>query len=126
MDGRTYSIGRDGHIQLDDTSVSRGHAEIRFLDGRIFLRDLKSTNGTYLIQGTESDRFDEGFVAPNQQVLIGNQVYTIRNLLAKVGVYVTQDPRAGLMVRLTKPQKKILDIDTGDVTRLQAPPGVRM
>lgn len=39
--------GVDGII-LDHPRVSRTHAEIRFVDGKPFLRDLASSNGTFL------------------------------------------------------------------------------
>ena len=42
--GRLASL----EIVLDDSSVSRRHAEVRFADGGWFVRDLESTNGTYV------------------------------------------------------------------------------
>lgn len=43
-------IGRksDQDIRLDDRKVSRQHAQIINVNGRYFLQDLNSTNGTYL------------------------------------------------------------------------------
>ncbi len=48
--GGTYLIGREGaDIEVDDAKVSRKHAEISLLGpGAYFLRDLASTNGTFL------------------------------------------------------------------------------
>ena len=42
--------GRLGSLEivLDDSSVSRRHAEVRFGDDGWFVRDLESTNGTYV------------------------------------------------------------------------------
>ncbi len=42
--GRLASL----EIALDDSSVSRKHAEVRFGDDGWFVRDLESTNGTYV------------------------------------------------------------------------------
>ena len=42
--GRLASL----EIVLDDSSVSRRHAEVRFADGAWHVRDLESTNGTYV------------------------------------------------------------------------------
>ena len=42
--GRLNSL----EIFLDDTSVSRRHAEVRMVDGAWSVRDLESTNGTYI------------------------------------------------------------------------------
>ena len=42
-------IGRGGcDVILNDTEVSRGHAQIEIRDTNYTLRDLKSTNGTYI------------------------------------------------------------------------------
>ena len=106
MEGRSYIIGRNGDIRIDDPAVSRGHAEIRFTEGNIYLRDLKSTNGTYLAGGKNAGRISEGFVSPHQRVMIGSHIYTIRNLLASVGVYASYTRENGLRVKLTRPQKK--------------------
>jgi len=107
MDGRTYSIGRNGHIRIDDPAVSRRHAEIRFTQGKIFLRDLNSTNGIYLAGGKNAGSFKQGFVSPHQRVMIGSRIYTIKSLLATVGVYTGYTPETGLIVKLTRPQKKL-------------------
>ena len=42
--GRLASL----EITLDDSSVSRRHAEVRLGDEGWFVRDLESTNGTYV------------------------------------------------------------------------------
>jgi len=42
-------IGRaEADVRLTDSEVSRRHAQIEFKGGNILLRDLKSTNGTYV------------------------------------------------------------------------------
>lgn len=48
--GSKLSIGRlgDNDVQLDEASVSSRHAEIVAQDGAVLLRDLDSTNGTFL------------------------------------------------------------------------------
>jgi predicted component of type VI protein secretion system len=48
--GSRLSIGRlgDNDVQLEEGSVSSRHAEIVVDDGRVILRDLGSTNGTFL------------------------------------------------------------------------------
>lgn len=42
--GRLSSL----ELPLDDSSVSRKHAEIRFIEGTWFVKDLSSTNGSYV------------------------------------------------------------------------------
>jgi hypothetical protein len=48
--GAHLVIGRSSSCQLvlGDDTVSRRHAELRFEDGRWLLRDLGSSNGTYV------------------------------------------------------------------------------
>ena len=61
---------------------------MKIKNDRIYLSDLDSTNGTYLI---ESDNllvpFKEGYVSPCQLLAIGHIKCTINSLLALVGVY---------------------------------------
>jgi pSer/pThr/pTyr-binding forkhead associated (FHA) protein len=53
LSNKAFSIGRDKHngVIISDTKVSKLHAMIRFRDGRGFVRDSGSTNGTY-VNGT--------------------------------------------------------------------------
>jgi pSer/pThr/pTyr-binding forkhead associated (FHA) protein len=85
MESRTYIIGREGHIFLNDKTVSKQHAELQILNGEIYLRDLGSTNGTYLVKNNRLVAFAEGYVQMNQSVVIGNKQYTIRKLLEMAG-----------------------------------------
>lgn len=50
MDQSTLSLGRDASssIQLNDTEVSRRHAEIRTTDAGVEVVDLNSSNGTFV------------------------------------------------------------------------------
>ncbi len=48
--GESLSIGRlaDNDVSIDDDSISSRHAEISGVEGATVLRDLDSTNGTFL------------------------------------------------------------------------------
>ena len=81
FDGRTLIVGREGHIFLGDDSVSRHHAEISFADGKILLRDLGSTNGIYLVRNNRAVRFRQGYVDPDQPIVIGRHQCTVNSLL---------------------------------------------
>ena len=66
----TLLLGRSSGCQLvfaDDT-VSRRHAELRLLDGRWILRDLGSSNGTWV----NGRRVMEAEVAPGDEVSLGH------------------------------------------------------
>ena len=84
LDNRTYIISREGHIPLNDKSVSKQHAEIQVMDGKISLRDLTSTNATYLIEDNKLIRFSNGYVKPEQRVVLGQKSYSIGELLDMV------------------------------------------
>ena len=54
------------------------------MDGKIYLRDLNSTNGTYLIEDNKLIRFTKGYVKPEQRVVLGQKSYSISELLDMV------------------------------------------
>ena len=85
VDGQTYIIGRKGDICLDSPAVSRRHATIIIKNESVYLRDLNSTNGTYLINNDNLENFEEGYVKPHQPIVIGDVRCTIYSLLAFIG-----------------------------------------
>ncbi|NNE63405.1 MAG: FHA domain-containing protein [Gammaproteobacteria bacterium] len=91
FEGRTFKIGRDGHIYINSPMVSQQHAEIKIIRGRVYLRDLNSTNGTYLRKNNKLVHFMKGYVALRQSVIIGDREYTIQELLAIAGDFVVSD-----------------------------------
>ncbi len=87
IESRTYLIGREGHIYINDPTVSKQHAEIQVISGEIYLRDLESTNGTFLVKNQRLVAFKEGYVQINQVVVLGNRHYTIQQLLEIAGAF---------------------------------------
>ena len=93
IDGQTYIISRasdtyiEGCIYINSPTVSRPHAELKIKNGRIYLRDLNSTNGTYLIENDSLVPFEEGYVSSHQPLVIGKVKCTILSLLEIAGVY---------------------------------------
>jgi len=81
LETRIFIIGREGHIKIDDPTVSKKHAEIKIIDGEVYLRDLNSTNGTFLIKNKRLVPFKEGYVQLNQMLVLGNQKYSVKELL---------------------------------------------
>jgi pSer/pThr/pTyr-binding forkhead associated (FHA) protein len=82
MEGRSFVIGREGHICIKSPTASKYHATIKVSNGKIYLRDLNSTNGTYLINNNSRQRFEEGYVSPEQLIEIGDEERSIQSLLA--------------------------------------------
>jgi len=93
IDGKTYIISREsdtcveGHIYINSPSVSSPHLKMKIKNGRIYLRDLNSTNGTYLIENDSLVPFEEGYVSSHQPLVIGAVKCTILSLLKIAGVY---------------------------------------
>ena len=87
MESRTYIIGREGHIYINDPAVSKQHAEIQVINGEIFLRDLGSTNGTFLVKNNRLVPIKEGYVQINQLIVLGNNQFTVRALLEIAGAF---------------------------------------
>lgn len=83
MDNRTYVIGRHGNIQLFDKTTSARHAELVVLDNQMYLTDLDSTNGTYLMDHGKRKRFKEGYINLEQTLSFGDHVCTVRELIAR-------------------------------------------
>ncbi len=69
IDKDVTTAGRhpESDIFLDDVTVSRRHAEIRRRDGRFFVGDLGSLNGTYV----NRERVDETELASGDELQIG-------------------------------------------------------
>jgi len=95
VDGHTYIIGREAdvyiedHIYINSLSVSRRHAAMKIKNGRIYLCDLDSTNGTYVMENDSLVPFKEGYVSPSQTIVLGRVKCTINSLLAIAGVSST-------------------------------------
>ena len=87
LESRTYVIGREGHIYINDPTVSKQHAEIQVINGEVYLRDLGSTNGTFLIKNNRLVPFNEGYVQLHQPIVLGNRQYTIQSLLEIAGAF---------------------------------------
>lgn len=81
MEGRTFILGREGHIYIDSSTASKRHAEIKITKGRIHLRDLNSTNGTFLIKNKTLVKLESAYVNPLQPIVIGGRKFIIKNLL---------------------------------------------
>ncbi|MDX1691521.1 MAG: FHA domain-containing protein [Acidimicrobiia bacterium] len=60
-------------IFLDDVTVSRDHAAFIVEDRSLLLRDLGSTNGTYV----NGERADEAALHPGDEVFIGRFHFTV-------------------------------------------------
>jgi signal transduction histidine kinase len=78
LDGATITLGRgtSNAVQLHDTEVSREHAEFRKRGSAFVIRDLDSSNGTYV----------NGRQIKEQELASGDQLQLGRTLLLFTGV----------------------------------------
>jgi pSer/pThr/pTyr-binding forkhead associated (FHA) protein len=106
MDDRTLIIGRAGQIRIDDSSVSRSHADITFVDGMIKIRDLCSTNGTFVEKGGKFVPCHEAYISPNTRLKIGAGVYSVKGLLAASGIYAISQDDTNFTIILARPSRK--------------------
>jgi pSer/pThr/pTyr-binding forkhead associated (FHA) protein/soluble lytic murein transglycosylase-like protein len=95
--GELTRIGRSGDndIVLDDPRVSSHHAEILFVDGVYRLRDLDSTNGTYI----SGERVSETTLVPPVSFQLGNSGPELHFLLE----IATSDPNETVLATVPPP-----------------------
>jgi pSer/pThr/pTyr-binding forkhead associated (FHA) protein len=69
-------IGRhtDCQIRIPDVSVSRQHCEVAVADGRVVVRDLGSSNGTYV----NRRRISSTELAPADLINVGKFIFVVR------------------------------------------------
>jgi hypothetical protein len=68
----------DAEIQIKDVTVSAKHASLRYKDGKFYLVDLDSTNGTYLNDKTETIAREE--LKDNDAIRLGEVVLKFKCL----------------------------------------------
>lgn len=70
---KIYYIGRgeDNSVTIDSTFVSRRHTSIYFENDQFFIRDLSSTNGTFL----NSSKVEKTALKNGDQVGIGDRIF---------------------------------------------------
>ena len=102
LEGRSFILGRQGHILITSSAASRQHAEIIIRKGKIYLRDLGSKNGLYLKKGGKRVRFRAGNVSLLTRIAIGEDVYMIQDLLAIASRFVCADDNTTMVPRLHK------------------------
>ncbi len=76
LEGRLYTVGRTPACDLPvpDPTVSRQHAELARVDSGVRVRDLGSTNGTFL----NGDRIFDAVAAPGARLSFGKADFELR------------------------------------------------
>ncbi len=75
--GRPLLVGRAVacDLPLNDPTVSRQHAELLLVDGQAFIRDLHSTNGTFV----NGERVREALAPPGARVAFGKVEFEVHD-----------------------------------------------
>ncbi len=100
LDKEYFSIGRraDNDFLIDDKKVSRYHAQIVTNDGESYLRDLDSTNGTYI-----------GSDLVETHHLTDGEIFTITDIsfhyIKASGDEVSTEEKFGKILEYRKPKK---------------------
>ena len=85
-EGQEITFGRafDNIVHIDDASVSRHHAVIKWKKGLMYITDLKSTNGTFVNSEKVEDSF---FYELNylDEVKIGNITFKVLDEESAIG-----------------------------------------
>lgn len=87
----TLGRGSDCEIQVDDQHASRQHAAIHFFDGSYQIKDLDSSNGTFV----NDKRITSLPLSEGDKIQIGDTILRVR---------LKQDPDATIIQRITPPQ----------------------
>jgi pSer/pThr/pTyr-binding forkhead associated (FHA) protein len=112
------TIGRveDNTIQIADASVSSHHCEIHLRGHEVFIRDLNSTNGTFI----NDSRITESVLNPGQVLKLG-----------QVELKLEAEGAAATSVAAPAPAKKVVDatmviprgVSLGDLEKSGRPAG---
>ncbi len=93
-------------IPITDKTVSRNHAEIEYKADSFLLRDLESTNGTY-VNGT---RVKEAYLVPGDRIKIGRTVLEFSAFDEKVKIEPSEKNQFGKMVGSSMKMRQIFTI----------------
>lgn len=102
----TVGKRENNDIALADKTVSRNHLEIEYNSDSFLLRDLNSTNGTY-INGT---KVKEAYLAPGDIIKIGNTIMEFTAFDEKVAVEPSSKELFGAMAGKSRKMRQIFAI----------------
>ena len=78
--GRTVVVGRavTSDVPIYDPTISRKHAELRLTDGGVEVKDVGSSNGTFL----NGARVTEALAAENDVITFGKVAFRVKAVTA--------------------------------------------
>lgn len=109
LDQDLVHIGRADWCDIalfNDKRISRHHCEIRLTDDGIRVRDLTSSNGTFL----NGVRVFDGLFAPDATLKVGNSSFVLRSNASTIQVKVNYHDDTGHLVGKSDPMRKIFSL----------------
>ncbi|MFH1831159.1 MAG: sigma 54-interacting transcriptional regulator [Pseudomonadota bacterium] len=108
LDKNLIKVGKRGtnDLILTDKAVSRNHFEIEYQADSFLLRDLGSTNGTYL----NGSRVKEAYLAPGDIIKVGNSTLEFMAFDEKVQIEPSEREEFGDMVGKSRKMRQIFSI----------------
>lgn len=105
FEGGTLSVGSspEADVVLTDTTVSRYHAELALLAGGVRVKDLKSTNGTFV----GDSRIESVVLPPGSEVRFGRTRIEILAADAPVPEAPSEATRFGRMVGASPEMRRV-------------------
>jgi DNA-binding NtrC family response regulator len=102
------SIGtlEENDLVLRDMTVSRRHAEVEELAGRYVLRDLASTNGTFL----DGVRIREGYLSAGSIIRLGQTEMVFSPLEERIENLRSSADRFGELIGASSPMREVFGI----------------
>lgn len=96
----------ENDMALSDKTVSRDHIEIEYEDEQFKLRDLESTNGTYL----NGNKVKEAYLLPGDVIKLGNTQIEFRSYDEKVKIEPSDKEKFGGMAGRSLKMRQIFGI----------------
>lgn len=108
LDKPSTKIGkREGNdFILSDKTVSRNHLEIEYTSDSFLLRDMQSTNGTY-VNGT---KVKEAYLAPGDVIKLGNTSIEFQAFSETAKIEPSSNESFGSMVAKSRKMRQIFGI----------------
>ena len=87
MENSAWLIGRTdanyGHILLDENTISGNHATLNYQDGKFYLIDNNSRNGTFLLYKNETIQLNQHYeVRLDDEICFGKKRCLLREIVA--------------------------------------------
>lgn len=113
--GKKISLNKDvtkvgkrenNDLIIVDKTVSRNHLEIEYTSDSFMLRDLGSTNGTFL----NGSRVKEAYLSPGDLIKVGNSTLEFVAFDEKIKIEPSEKEEYGLMVGKSRKMRQIFSI----------------